>query len=49
MLLLIAVVLLALWALGFLAFHAGALIHIVLIAAVVIVIWHFVRGTMRLR
>jgi hypothetical protein len=38
-------VLLVLWLLGFVAFHAaGALIHILLILAVISLIFHFVRG-----
>lgn len=45
MLLTIAIVLLVLWALGFLAFHVtvGA-IHLVLAVAVIMLIAHFVRG-----
>lgn len=49
MLLLIAVVLLVLWALGFLAFHAGPVIHVVLLVAIIVVIWHFVGGVRRTR
>ena len=45
MLLTIAIVLLILWALGFLAFHiASPLIHIVLVIAVIVFIWNFVTG-----
>jgi uncharacterized protein DUF5670 len=44
MLLAIAAVLLVLWLLGFLAFHLGALIHILIVAAVVVLVLHFVRG-----
>ena len=45
MLLTIAIVLFVLWALGFLAFHVTvAVIHIVLLLAVVALIMHFVRG-----
>jgi len=41
----LALVLVVLWALGFIVFHvAGALIHLLLIIAVIAVIWHFVRG-----
>jgi hypothetical protein len=41
----VAVVLLILWALGFLVFHvAGFFIHILLIIAVVAIVVHFVRG-----
>lgn len=43
MYLIIGAVLVVIWVLGFLAFHiAGALIHLLLLAAVVVVIWHFV-------
>jgi uncharacterized membrane protein (DUF485 family) len=39
------IVLLVAWLLGFLAFHvAGALIHLLLIVAVICLIVHFVRG-----
>lgn len=45
MLLAIAAVLLVLWLLGFFAFHiAGAFIHILIVIAVIVVIFHFVRG-----
>jgi hypothetical protein len=41
----IGVILLILWALGFLVFHvAGFFIHILLLVAVVAIIVHFVRG-----
>ena len=44
MLLTIALVLFALWALGFLAFNvAGGIIHLVLAIAVIVAIVHFVR------
>ena len=39
------VVLLVLWLLGFFAFHvAGALIHLLLIVAVISLVIHFARG-----
>jgi hypothetical protein len=45
MLLTIAVILLILWALGFFALHAGgAIIHVLLVIAVIVVIVNFVRG-----
>lgn len=45
MLLTIAIVLLVLWALGFFAFHvAGALIHLVLVVAIVVGLAHLFRG-----
>jgi hypothetical protein len=41
----IAVILLILWALGFLAFHVGGgLIHLLLVIAVIVVIWQLVTG-----
>lgn len=41
----IVVILLILWALGFLAFHvAGGLIHLLLVVAVVVVIYKLVTG-----
>jgi hypothetical protein len=44
MLLTVALVLLALWALGFLAFNiASGVIHLVLAVAVIVAIAHFVR------
>ena len=45
MFLTVFVVLLVAWALGWLAFHiAGALIHLLLVVAVISLIFHFVRG-----
>lgn len=45
MLLTIAIVLLVLWALGLFAFHVtGAVIHLLLIAALVIGLVHLFRG-----
>jgi hypothetical protein len=39
-------VLLVMWVLGFAAFHvAGGLIHLLLILAVISIILHFVRGS----
>ena len=41
----IAIVLVALWLLGFFAFHiTTAFIHIVLLVAVVLIVLHFLRG-----
>lgn len=41
----LAIVLIVLWAAGFLAFHvAGGLIHLLLILALVSIVWHFVSG-----
>jgi len=45
MFLILFVVLLMAWLLGFVAFHvAGGLIHLLLIIAVISLILHFVRG-----
>ncbi|MBA2242280.1 MAG: lmo0937 family membrane protein [Chthoniobacterales bacterium] len=44
MLLTIALVLLALWLLGFVMKIAGGVIHIVLVIAVIVFVLHFVRG-----
>jgi len=45
MLLALFVVLLILWLAGFFAFHvAGGLIHLLLIAAVIALVYHFVTG-----
>jgi Flp pilus assembly protein TadB len=45
MLLAIAAILLVLWLLGFLVIHiGGALIHILVVIAVIVVILHFVRA-----
>jgi len=39
------VVLVVLWLLGWLTFHAaGGLIHILLVVAVIVLVVHFVRG-----
>ena len=41
----LAVILLILWALGFLAFHiGGGLIHLLLVLAVIVIIWQLVTG-----
>ena len=45
MLITIAIIILVLWALGFLALHiASPLIHLLLVVAVIVFIVHFVRG-----
>jgi hypothetical protein len=42
----IAVILLILWLLGFFAFHIStALIHVLLLVAVVMIVLHFARGS----
>lgn len=41
----IAVILLILWALGFLAFHVGGgLIHLLLVIAVIVILWNLIAG-----
>jgi len=46
MFLMLFAVLVILWLLGFVAFHAaGALIHVLLILAVISLVFHFVRGS----
>ena len=41
----LAVVLLILWALGFLAFHiGGGIIHILLVVAVIVVVYQLITG-----
>jgi hypothetical protein len=46
MFLILFAILLILWLLGFIAFHvAGALIHLLLILAVISLVLHFVRGS----
>lgn len=48
MLLTIAVILFILWLLGFLAFHiAGGFIHILIIAAIIVVLWDLLVGRRR--
>jgi predicted ferric reductase len=44
MLLAIAAVLLVLWLLGLFVFHLGAIIHALIVIAVIVAIVHFVRG-----
>jgi len=41
----IAVILVILWALGFLAFHVGGgLIHLLQVIAVIVIIWNLIAG-----
>jgi hypothetical protein len=41
----LAIVLLLLWLFGFVVFHvAGAMIHLLLLAAVVVFLWRFIGG-----
>lgn len=41
----IAIVLVIIWALGFFAFHAGALIHILLVIAIIAILLRIIRGS----
>jgi hypothetical protein len=45
MLLTIVAVLVVLWLLGWLAFNLGAFIHILLVAALIVLIWNFIAGS----
>lgn len=47
MLLTIALILIALWLAGFIAHVAGAIIHLVLVVALVFFVLHFIRGGRR--
>jgi hypothetical protein len=40
----IAVVLLILWAIGFLGFHAGGIIHILLVIAIIAIVVKLIQG-----
>jgi hypothetical protein len=40
----IAVVLLILWAIGFIGFHAGGIIHILLVIAIIAVLLRVIQG-----
>lgn len=45
MFLVIALVIIVLWALGFFLFPVGGgLIHVLLIIAIIAIIWHFMKG-----
>jgi len=45
MLITLAVILIILWALGFLAFHvAGGLIHLLLVIAVIVIVYRLITG-----
>lgn len=44
MLLIIALILIVLWGFGFFMHIAGGLIHIVLVIALVVFVFHFLRG-----
>jgi len=41
----LAIILIVAWALGFFAFHvAGGLIHLLLLVAVIMFVWHLITG-----
>lgn len=40
----IAVILIIIWAIGFLGFHAGGIIHILLVIAIVVVLLRLIQG-----
>jgi len=40
----IAVILLIAWAIGFIGFHAGGIIHVLLVIAVIAVIFRIIQG-----
>jgi hypothetical protein len=40
----IAVILLVLWAIGYMGFHAGGIIHILLVIAIIAVLFRVIRG-----
>lgn len=44
MLMTIAIILLILWAIGAFAFNVGALIHILLVVAIIVVLWRIITG-----
>ena len=42
---LIAIILVVMWAVGFLGYHAGNLIHILLVLAIITVLLRVIRGS----
>ena len=44
MLMTIAIILLILWAIGAFAFNVGAIIHILLVVAIIVVLWRIITG-----
>jgi hypothetical protein len=43
----IAVILIIIWAIGFLGYHLGGLIHILLVLAVISVLFRIIKGSAR--
>jgi Family of unknown function (DUF5670) len=41
----VVVVLVILWLLGFLVFHIGGIIHLVLVIAVIVLVWNLIMGS----
>jgi hypothetical protein len=41
---LIAVILVIIWAIGFLGYHTGGIIHILLVIAIIVVLMRVIRG-----
>ncbi len=41
----IAVILIIAWAIGFLGFHAGGIIHILLVIAIIAILLRLIRGS----
>lgn len=40
----LAVILIIIWAIGFLGFHAGGIIHILLVIAIVVILLRLIQG-----
>lgn len=40
----VAVILVVLWAIGYLGFHAGAIIHLLLVIAVIAILLRIIKG-----
>jgi Family of unknown function (DUF5670) len=41
----VVVILVILWLLGFLVFHLGGIIHLVLVIAVIVLVWNLIMGS----
>ena len=41
----VVVILAILWLLGFLVFHVGGIIHLVLVIAVIVLVWNLIMGS----
>jgi len=40
----VAVILIIIWAIGFLGFHAGGIIHILLVIAIIVILLRVIQG-----